>query len=190
MSYRTEDDKYRKPREIFPPPVNELFANPKFWNKRTITYIGEKKYFDQEVRTGICYFCKREGRAQKSRTTYLHHVKYDHQDYLAWTVEVCSSCHWHIDENNRRQIDKHYGNTIPRKFGKYDSPYYETKKVKAWKEKDNWKKFVLNTSWGYLDPVTHEKIPESIIRKLKKMDSEKETMSSVSRRYFSPETEE
>ncbi len=52
-------------------------------------------------------------RAQKSRTTYLHHVKYDHQDYLAWTIEVCSSCHFQIDEYNRKQVNRHYGRPDP-----------------------------------------------------------------------------
>ena len=110
MSFRTEDGKYRKPRRILPgPTVNEIITNREFWKKRSMTYLGNKIYFDQEVRTGVCYFCKREGRAQKSRTTYLNHVKYEHSDPLAWTIEVCSSCHYQIDPYNKKLIDRHYG---------------------------------------------------------------------------------
>ena len=114
MSYRTEDGKFRKPKEIYPPPsVNELITNREYWKNKTMTYLGEKKFFDQDIRTGVCYFCKKEGRAQKSRTTNLHHLNYDHRDYLAWTIEVCASCHYHVDAYHREKIDKHFGRTKP-----------------------------------------------------------------------------
>ena len=115
MSYRTEDGKFRKPKEIYPPPsVNELITNREYWKYKTMTYLGEKKFFDQDIRTGVCYFCKKEGRAQKSRTTYLHHTKYEHSDPLLWTIEVCSSCHYQIDEYNQKKIASHYGLKTPK----------------------------------------------------------------------------
>jgi len=95
MSWRTPDDKFRKPIEIFPEKT-DVIKNYKFWSKRRINYLGDDRFFDQEVRTGVCYFCNKEGRENKSETTILHHAKYDHRDPLAWTIEVCSKCHWHI----------------------------------------------------------------------------------------------
>ena len=115
MSYRTPDGKFRRPKEVDPPSVNEIIKFAEFWKQKTMTYLGQKKYFDQDIRTGECYFCKKEGRAQKSARTYLHHVKYDHKDYLAWTIEVCASCHYQIDGYNRKRVDNHYGRNKPRK---------------------------------------------------------------------------
>jgi len=174
MSYRDENGKFRKPKEVFPT-ITETIKNRQFWKNKTMTYLGQKHYFDQDVRTGICYFCKKEGRAQKSRTTYLHHVNYYHQDYLEWTIEVCGSCHWHIDEYNRKVLERATGRKIEKPWG--------GKRV----YKLTYRESLLNTSDGYLEPKTFKKVPESYIRKmesLEKMDSEKETMSSVSRRYF------
>ena len=189
MSYKTEDGKYRKPKEIFPS-ITEIIKNHKFWNKRRITYLRDQKFFDQEVRTGICYLCKREGRAQKKKTTVLHHLKYEHSDPLAWTLEVCTSCHWQIDEYNRKVIERSTGRKIERPYGKFDGPYYENRKQKERRRKDDWMRFVRNIRGEFYYLKTHEKIPESVIRKWKKMYSEKETISSVSSRYFKPKTEE
>ncbi len=191
MSYKTEDGKYRKPKEVFPT-ITDTIKNHKFWNKRRITYLGDQKFFDQEVRTGICYLCKREGRAQKKKTTVLHHLKYDHSDPLAWTLEVCTSCHWQIDEINRKVIERNTGRKIERPYGKYDNPYYENREQKEKRRKDSWMRVVRHYNKGgkfyYLK--THEKIPESVIRKWENMYSKKEIMSSVSSRYFKPKTEE
>ena len=115
MIYRTPDGKFRRPKEVIPPPsVNEIIKFAKYWKPKTMTYLGQKKYFDQDIRIGECYFCKKEGRAQKSAITYLHHVNYDHKDYLAWTIEVCASCHYHVDGYLREKIDNHFGRIKPR----------------------------------------------------------------------------
>src|SRR3989304_5747869 len=122
MSYRTPDGKFRKPKEVYPEPsVNELIKFQKYWKNKTMTYMGRKRYFDQDVRTGVCYFCKKEGRAQKSKITYLHHVKYEHSEPLDWTIEVCSSCHYQIDGYNRQKVDSHFGRKTPRR-GYYPYP--------------------------------------------------------------------
>ncbi len=101
-----------RPKEV-EPSVTEIIKNPEYWNKRTISFLGDKIYFDQEVRTGVCYLCKRDGRGQKSKRTELHHLKYDQSNKLAWTIEVCSSCHWHIDPKKRNAIAKKTGKYIP-----------------------------------------------------------------------------
>ena len=109
MSYRTPDGRFRKPKEVWQPPsVNEIIKNGEFWKPKIMTFWGEKKYYDQDVRTGECYFCKKEGRAQKSAITNLHHAKYDTSDYLAWTLEVCLSCHYQIDPYNKAKVDSHF----------------------------------------------------------------------------------
>lgn len=96
-----------RPQEVFPT-ASERAKDPEFWNKRRLTYLRDEKYFDQEVRTGVCFFCQRDGTAQKSKKTYLHHIKYDHSDPLTWTIEVCGSCHWQIDKKQESNC-KEYG---------------------------------------------------------------------------------
>jgi len=59
-----------RPKEI-EPDVTEIIKNPEYWNKRTLSYLKDKIYFDQEIRTGVCYLCKRNGRIQKSKRTSL-----------------------------------------------------------------------------------------------------------------------
>lgn len=105
------------PRKIVPPPsITELITNRELWKNRILTFRGEKVVYDQDIRTGVCYFCKKAGRAQRSRTTCLHHVKYDNSDPLAWTIEVCSKCHYQIDSNNKKQVDRHYGRFKPKTY--------------------------------------------------------------------------
>ena len=102
MLHKDEDGKNRqlKPREKMPT-INA--KNREYWKKRTMTWHKKKLFFDHKIKTGICYFCKREGRAQKSKVTTLHHLKYDNQDPLLWTVEVCNTCHFQIDRDRIRK---------------------------------------------------------------------------------------
>jgi len=110
MSYRDENGNYRKPKQLDKMPTRNAKIRP-FWAKRSFTWNRKRIFFDQEIKTGICYFCKKEGRAQRSRTTVLHHLKYDNQDPLAWTLEVCTKCHMQIDVKNRKIIDRHFAST-------------------------------------------------------------------------------
>ena len=144
MSFRTEEGKcarcgkekfnpetwhclecgnWRRPKKILPKSsVTEPLSNREFWKKRTMTYLGSKIYFDQDIKSGVCFFCKKEGRAQRSKITILHHARYFHQDPLAWTIEVCTKCHWQIDDYNKKMVDRSYGREGPsfwqkRRFG-------------------------------------------------------------------------
>jgi len=85
-----------RPQEVSPT-SSELSKNLEYWNKRRLNFLGDDIYFDQEIRTGVCYLCQRDGRTQKSERTELHHLRYDQSDKLSWTIEVCGSCHWYID---------------------------------------------------------------------------------------------
>ena len=193
MSWRIEDGKWRKPKEIDPPTITEIIINQEFWKNRTMTYLGDEKYFDQEVRTGVCYFCKKEGKPQRSVPTFLHHLKYEHSDPLAWTIEVCGKCHWQIDENNRKAIARSTGKEIKRRYGKFDNQYYENREEKMKREErdrvDWYKNFCMNIGGEFI-PIkelcpnieTYDKIIE--ILKKEKTASKKDTMSNVSRRYY------
>jgi len=181
MSWRTEDGKWRKPKEIDPPTITEIFKNSEYWKNRTMTYLRDKKYFDQDVRTGVCYFCKKEGKPHRSVPTYLHHLKYDHSDPLAWTIEVCGKCHWQIDEYNRKVIARSTGKKIERRYGKYDSPYYENRVEKMKREErdrmDYYKKFCTNIG-GKFKPIKELCPNREIYDKLMK-EYEKEMSSEA-----------
>ena len=134
MSYRDENNKYRKPKQLDKAPTRNAKTRP-FWAKRSLTWHKKQIFFDQEIKTGMCFFCYKEGRAQRSRITVLHHVKYDYQDPLEWTIEVCTKCHYHIDPYNKKIIQKHFA---PRNFAQsvdreaqrvYSDRYWQARKA-------------------------------------------------------------
>ncbi len=109
-----------KPKEIFPTST-ELSNNQEFYKKKILTYLGQKMVFDQDIRTGICYFCNKEGRPKRSTRTFLHHLKYDDSDPLAWTLELCGSCHYHVDINNKKIVDRYFYRKQQIRTAKYTS---------------------------------------------------------------------
>jgi len=147
MSYRTEDGRWRRPKAlqdlgIPEPPVNELIKNPKFWKNKTMTYMGSKKYFDQDIRTGVCYFCKKENRARKTGPTYLHHLKYEHSDPLAWTIEVCGKCHYQIDDYNKKILRRR---SAPRDFARaVDREAERNSYLQQFKRESDYRKMIVD----------------------------------------------
>ena len=187
-----------KPKEISPD-IADVIKNPEFWNKRTLSYLGDKIYFDQEIRTGECVVCKKDGRMQKSGKTYLHHLKYDHDDKLAWTIEICGSCHWQIDPKNREAIAKSTGRKISYRYGEYYLNK-EQKKIQEEQDRRGWyRRYCMNIGGRFVPmkeyiptelydkvvkAVKEDKDPFNEKKRLpKKKFGERETMSDVSRRY-------
>lgn len=107
MLYKDENGKniQLKPLEKMPT-IND--KNREYWRKRTLTYGRRKYFFPVEIKTGVCYFCDREGKARGSKSTALHHVIYNNDDILEWTIEVCIKCHSKVDPPNKRHIQRHY----------------------------------------------------------------------------------
>ena len=98
-----------KPKRIFPS-KEKLIANREFYKYKRLTYRGTKMVFDQDIKTGVCHFCKRSVKKREISWTGLQHLLYDNHDPLTWTVEVCSSCHYKVDEKNKTKIDMYYEN--------------------------------------------------------------------------------
>jgi len=121
MFFRDKDDNYRRPKKVEGSRVGTSNANRK---NRRLSYMSTDYYYDQDVRTGICFICKREGWAQKSKTTILHHLKYENSDPLAWTIEICSRCHWQIDDFNKKKVSETYGGKSNPKYDRYGGKYY------------------------------------------------------------------
>lgn len=184
-----------RPKEV-QPTVTEIITNSEYWNKRRLNYCGDDIYFDQEIRTGLCILCKKDGRIQKSNKTSLHHLKYDHSDKLAWTIEVCSRCHWQIDPKNREAIARRTGRYIPEPRREF----YLNKKQRAEKEERDERewykshcmnidgKFVpygpLIPNQEFYDKVVAAIKADSPSAQWKRKITKKESMSDVSSKYW------
>jgi len=142
-------EEHRRPKEV-EPSVTEIINNSEYWNKRRLHFLGDDIYFDQEIRTGVCYLCKRDGRKQKSEKTELHHLRYDQTDKLSWTIEVCGSCHWFIDPKKREALERKTGKHIPVPYkGFYLNK--QQRKEKEEQDKRGWyKRFCANLGGGFV----------------------------------------
>jgi len=143
MLYKDEDGNTRKIKELkTPPPMEQIIKHSEYWNKRKLTYKGTAYYFDHPIRTGVCYFCKIEGRAQGSKITSLHHTKYEDSDKLAWTIEVCKKCHSKIDPYNRKIIQRNFASRYSSKaVNKKEEQFNERVREAYFQEK---KRNILN----------------------------------------------
>jgi len=104
------------PRILDPQPsITEQITNRKYWKPKILHFRGRKIVYDKDIRTGECLLCKRNGRPQYSGPTYLHHLKYDDTEPLAWTIEVCGKCHYQIDDYNKKILRRRFA---PRDFAK------------------------------------------------------------------------
>jgi len=60
---------------------------------KMVTIMGKQVAFEENPRTNICSKCgKRYPEELRSQTT-IHHLKYDLEEPLANTIELCRSCH-------------------------------------------------------------------------------------------------
>lgn len=62
-------------------------------SNRRITFKGERIYLKDEPRKGICSKCDKSIEKGEVERTVLHHLKYDPDNPLENTVELCPSCH-------------------------------------------------------------------------------------------------
>lgn len=60
----------------------------KIKNKRRLTYKGKQVFVKFNPRKGVCAWC-----GVTKIKTHLHHEKYDDENPLANTVELCEQCH-------------------------------------------------------------------------------------------------
>jgi len=66
---------------------DKYLARVKVNNQRRVRFQTKRVYVKDQPRTGICSLCRAQER------TVLHHIQYDERDVLAYTVELCQSCH-------------------------------------------------------------------------------------------------
>jgi len=114
-----------KPKQIFPT-KKELKDNPEFYKYKRQTFDGRLIVWDQDIKTGECFFCKKACRTQVSQKTILHHLKYDNSDPLAWTLEICTWCHTQVDFKNKMKMIQ----SRQRKWNKQTDEYLSKRKLK------------------------------------------------------------
>lgn len=58
-----------------------------------IQFKGHRLKLNHNPQTGICSNCNRTVQSGEIKRTHLHHTKYDPNNPLVYTVELCVSCH-------------------------------------------------------------------------------------------------
>ena len=102
----------------------------KEYNSRRIEFKGKNISFKENPRTNVCSVCGRKYPDELKEQTCIHHIKYDPENPLANTVELCRSCHLsihHSGENSPRWK----GDNVSEKL-KHRRVYEQTKRIKSW----------------------------------------------------------
>ena len=76
--------KHKDKRQAYYQSNREKFVQ-RFRNR--IIFLGKVIQLDSNPRRGVCSHCRHVGK------TDIHHFKYDATDPLAYTIELCKSCH-------------------------------------------------------------------------------------------------
>ena len=73
-----------------------LITHPDYvknWNKKRINFKGKQIPLGHDLRTGVCSKCGRSVKNGEIKQTNLHHLKYDYDNPVENTIELCNSCH-------------------------------------------------------------------------------------------------
>jgi hypothetical protein len=62
-------------------------------HKKRILFKGKHITLGQNPRSGICSKCNKSIKNGEIKQTHIHHEKYDDSNPLAYTKELCPSCH-------------------------------------------------------------------------------------------------
>lgn len=77
---------HKKWREAHPDYMTKIL-------KKQFIFKEKRMYPKENPRSNICSECGRSHPKDLTRQTHLHHIIYDEKNPLAWTVELCASCH-------------------------------------------------------------------------------------------------
>lgn len=72
---------------------------------RRLTFNKKLLRFPEQFRINVCSECGKSYPNELSERTHLHHIKYDEDDPLSNTIELCRSCHaklhWKLWRKNK-----------------------------------------------------------------------------------------
>lgn len=70
-------------------------------SKEKITFKGKRVILNHNPRIGICSNCHKRVIDGEIKQTQMHHTQYDESNPLAFTVELCPSCHQKIHKQKQ-----------------------------------------------------------------------------------------
>jgi len=62
-------------------------------NKKQIRFKGKSTYLGYNPRIGVCSKCGKSVKDSEINYTHLHHLKYDDNNPVKHTIELCIPCH-------------------------------------------------------------------------------------------------
>jgi len=71
---------------------------------RRITFKGKRFMLKENPRTGICSNCNKSVNNGEIKKTHMHHEKYDENNPLAHTIELCAGCHSKTHARLRKEV--------------------------------------------------------------------------------------
>ena len=74
------------------------------YTNRTLRFKKTSKIYGHDIKCGVCNYCRKVAGIDCARTE-RHHEQYDKDNPLAYTIELCTSCH--VKETYR--FNKHTG---------------------------------------------------------------------------------
>jgi hypothetical protein len=74
------------------------------YNIRKIKFIDRQIIIDKNPKSGYCSWCPNNIHDGSCKVTNMHHIKYDKNNVLANTIEICASCH--AKETNTKRVLK------------------------------------------------------------------------------------
>lgn len=83
--------------------IDHLRQYKKNYQEKRISFNGVRLHFKENPRTNTCSKCGKSYPEQLSRQTSLHHTKYDPNNPLENTIEVCTACHLTLHRNEKGQ---------------------------------------------------------------------------------------
>jgi len=75
-------------------------------NPKRITFEGKRIQLKDNPRTNVCHNCGRKYPEELRQQTAMHHIEYNSEDPLAFTVELCFSCHTSFHNQLRKLSEK------------------------------------------------------------------------------------
>jgi hypothetical protein len=99
-------EKYTKRSNIKWHPIWHSINGPK-----RIKFKGKVIYLKINPRINICSICGKSYPKELKQQTSLHHIKYDFNNILSHTIELCNSCHHKLHWKIRKQVKQH--NQLP-----------------------------------------------------------------------------
>jgi len=63
------------------------------YHQRKIRFKGKRMSMGTDFRIGICSICHKSRLENEIKFTVMHHLKYDPNYPLGYTIEICPSCH-------------------------------------------------------------------------------------------------